>query len=67
MKKYYLSCPNCKARLRRTGKKKKEERTLNGSWLYIREYECPKCGLLWTYSESRAFFYPGGLESEKKE
>lgn len=61
MSKYYLICPECKTRLRRTGKKRKEEQTLEGSWLYLREYECPKCNVLWTYSELRSLYQKGQL------
>ena len=56
-KKYYLHCPNCNTRMRRTGRKEEEH-----YGLYLREYECPGCGRLWTYSEYRNMFYMGGLD-----
>jgi DNA-directed RNA polymerase subunit RPC12/RpoP len=49
-KKYYVRCPSCRSRAVRTGKKVKEVRTINGDWIYIREYKCPKCGCLFTHS-----------------
>jgi hypothetical protein len=53
MKRYYLPRPNCHSRMKRTGAKEKEQKTLEGFWLYTRELECPNCGRVWTYSESR--------------
>jgi len=51
--KYYLACPDCRKRMRRTGKKEKEHQDLDGRWIYRREYECPSCGLTIGYSENR--------------
>ena len=58
---YYVSCPDCRTRMVRTGKKIKEDRSLDGIWIYKREYECPGCRLVIGYSESRNCFYRSGV------
>ena len=50
--KYYMSCPYCGTRLRRTGVKEREVKAIDDSWLFRIEFECPKCGKLWDYSET---------------
>jgi uncharacterized protein with PIN domain len=64
MEKHYLPCPDCRHRLRRTGKKEKEQKTLEGFWLYTRDYECPSCGRAWIYSETRNLFNSGSLQNQ---
>jgi acetone carboxylase gamma subunit len=48
--------------MRMTGKQEKEIKTIDGEWLYDREYECPKCGRLWWFSVNRNLFH--GREAE---
>jgi predicted RNA-binding Zn-ribbon protein involved in translation (DUF1610 family) len=60
MKKYYMSCPNCGIRMRRTGEKAEEE-----YGCYRREYECPNCGRFWIYSEYRNLIIPGRFKNWK--
>jgi hypothetical protein len=50
-KKHYVYC-RCGARMRRTGRKV-EETSIGGWPFYLREYECPRCGRKWVYSECR--------------
>jgi hypothetical protein len=45
----------------RSGRKEKEQETMDGSWLYLREYECPGCSRIWTHSEYRNMMTPGSL------
>jgi len=61
VRKYYMSCPDCRTRMRRTGKKVRETKSIEGNWIYEREYECPNCGKIWAYSEYRNLFTPGPL------
>jgi phage terminase large subunit GpA-like protein len=58
---YYVSCPDCRTRMVRTGKKVKEYRSLYETWVYKREYKCPGCSLVIGYSESRNCFYRSGV------
>ena len=62
MSKYYMACPNCRTRMVRTGKKIKEDRSLDGIWTYKREYQCPGCSLIIGYSEYRNSMYYGGFD-----
>lgn len=68
-RKYYLSCLNCRARMRRTGKKNlvyKADRYQGKNLdtgrpvyerirLYDREYECLNCESTFWYNEERNF------------
>jgi uncharacterized Zn finger protein len=66
MVRYYLSCPICTARLKRTGEKEKEIRR-KGKWNYLRIYECSKCGTFWEYSETNDIVcYHGAHFPQKK-
>ena len=58
---YYVSCPDCRTRMRRTGPKREVARTVNGEPLYAREYECSGCGAFFVYDVSKAFFHRGKL------
>lgn len=57
----YHSCPDCRTRMKRTGKKENDTQTLNGGWLYIREYECPSCGSIWVFDENHGLFTRGRI------
>lgn len=61
MSKHYEHCPDCHTRMVRTGQKTKETQTLDGGWLYTREYECNGCGKCWLYNEARNLFYRGRI------
>lgn len=51
---YFISCPNCRKRMRRTGKKEVLYDT-GSVKVYEREYKCPSCDRMWIYNESRNF------------
>jgi len=61
--KYYSHCPDCRTRMKRTGKNQREAPTREGRWIYAREYECPKCGSIWVYSEYYNSFRRGNLQT----
>ena len=42
--KSYMHCPDCKKRMKRTGKKEVVSRGVDDKPNYKREYECPACG-----------------------
>jgi uncharacterized protein with PIN domain len=67
MQRHYLSCPDCHARLRRTGKKQRIRKDILSGKFYVREYECPSCGKFWQHNEIRNLFTHGPLETEKEE
>jgi hypothetical protein len=59
-----MSCPDCGAKMKPTGKKRillatKTERGIPIN-LYEREYQCSKCGL-WIHDEQRDVFTKGHL------
>jgi len=58
---YYVSCPDCRTRMKRTGKKQKEQEALSGDWLYQREYKCGDCGRFFVYSELKNWISKGPL------
>ena len=64
MKLRYINCPDCQTRMIRTGKKEREHRSLDGNWIYKREYECKRCGKVIIYSESGNFIIHGSLTIE---
>ncbi len=51
--KYYVHCSNCRARMKRTGKKKVVNSDIDKKPIYEREYECPKCGRVANYNEDK--------------
>jgi hypothetical protein len=69
MYRYYLHCPVCGARMHRTGKKIEDAPAMSKDreaiWLYRREYECPRCGNFFTYSEYHNAIVPGEVINEK--
>lgn len=72
--KHYTNCPDCHAKMRRTGKKQKQGTTSSPplyrrQYLYLREYECPSCGKFWLHNEMKRIFSRGQLRGtlEKKE
>ena len=68
MKRHYESCPNCHARMRRTGNKERIRDEVMNGYLYDREYECPSCGRFWLHNELTNLFTPGTLgKKEQKE
>lgn len=62
MNRRYITCPDCRSRMVRTGKKEKEFRS-EGQWVYIREYECKNCGTTRIHSESKDYLIQGSLKS----
>jgi len=61
-KKYYIRCPNCGARMRRTGVKEITYESGNTK-LYKREYKCPNCESYWVYDEYFNSIREGGLDT----
>ena len=52
--KRYIHCPDCKVRMKRTGKKELiDSPTIVRGKLYDREYECPNCGRVLIHDELR--------------
>jgi DNA-directed RNA polymerase subunit RPC12/RpoP len=66
MGKYYVRCPYCRIRAVRTGKKLKEVQDINGNWIYLREYKCPKCGCLFIHSPFHSCIWYGSIEQIKQ-
>jgi uncharacterized protein with PIN domain len=59
MTKYYLHCPDCRTRMKRTGNKEIEHYSVDRPPrpIYRREMECPGCGRVREYSESKNMWY----------
>jgi predicted nucleic acid-binding Zn-ribbon protein len=53
---HYVSCPSCRTRMKLTGQKKVIYDTGSGK-IYDREYQCPSCGRILNYNESRNFIH----------
>ena len=67
MNRHYIHCPNCRARMVRTGRKVETGKHAMKRYgdivhLYQREYECPSCGRLYAYREDSNVIIPGGFK-----
>ena len=58
MAKSYEHCPRCNHRMKRTGKKTLIiSSAIASGKFYEREYECSKCGRVWTHDELKNTLY----------
>jgi Zn-finger nucleic acid-binding protein len=62
MARWYLSCPDCHVRMKRTGKKSEVGRTIDGEPVYCYEFECPRCRGIFVFDVMRNFMRRGSLE-----
>jgi hypothetical protein len=61
-KRYYISCPVCKTRMIRTGRKIQGQCPIFKDKVCTREYECPSCGLVCRHSETENRTFSGGFD-----
>ncbi len=58
MERKYQHCPDCRVRMKRTGKKELiVSPTIVRGKFYEREYKCPNCGRVLTHNELKNFIF----------